>query len=201
VIDGEHVWLSRARWRMRGAWEWPTFICLTLAGGALLDVLPFYGSGPGGLMAGVLLVGFFNLALIAVVAPLAGRWLRRRRPDLPRAIAANYAGTALLCATFLALLAGGLVHRPQIAAEQSERREQLAAVRAYVAAHAPEYRTSLTLADTIRVESEMYRTCVPGADPKRWLCLFVRTDRRPPAVTVDTDKVPNAWYQTYDGFD
>ena len=90
------MWLTRMRWRMRGAWLWPSFIVLTLAEGVALDVLPITGDGPGGVLPGVLLAGFANLILIAVVAPLAGHRLRRRRPDLPRVVAQNYAGTALL---------------------------------------------------------------------------------------------------------
>ena len=55
-------------------------------------MLPISGDGPGGVLPGVLLAGFANLILIAAVAPLAGHWLRRRRPDLPRVVAQNYAG-------------------------------------------------------------------------------------------------------------
>ena len=50
------------------------------------------------MLPGVLLAGFANLILIAAVAPLAGHRLRNRRPDLPRVVAQNYAGTALLVA-------------------------------------------------------------------------------------------------------
>ena len=55
-----------------------------------------WGSGPHGVLPGVLIAGFANLAVVALLAPAAGRLLRRRRADLPRAIAADYAGTALL---------------------------------------------------------------------------------------------------------
>ena len=47
----------------------------------------------------------------------------------------------------------------------------------------------------------MYRTCVPGADPERPLCLFVRTDQDPPAVTRDRDRVPNGVYRSRGGFE
>ena len=69
-------------------------------------MLPIAGDGPGGVLPGVLLAGFANLILVAAVAPLAGRRLRRRRPDLPRVVADNYAGTALLLA-FAAAVARG----------------------------------------------------------------------------------------------
>ena len=92
----QSVWLTRMRWRMRGAWLWPAFIVLTLAEGVALRCCRSPATGPGGVLPGVLLAGFANLILIAAVAPLAGHRLRRRRPDLPRVVAQNYAGTALL---------------------------------------------------------------------------------------------------------
>ena len=38
----------------------------------------------------------FNLILVAVVAPLLALWLRRRRPDLPKVVAQDTTGTALV---------------------------------------------------------------------------------------------------------
>ena len=61
----------------------------------------------------MLLAGFANLIVVATIAPLAGRRLRRRRPDLPRLIADNYAGTALLCAIAAAIVALGLAPPPE----------------------------------------------------------------------------------------
>ena len=54
----QSVWLTRMRWRMRGAWLWPAFIVLTLAEGVALQALPIAGDGPGGVVPGVLLAGF-----------------------------------------------------------------------------------------------------------------------------------------------
>ena len=120
----QSVWLTRMRWRLRGAWLWPAFIVLTLAEGVALQVLPIAGDGPGGVVPGVLLAGFANLILIAAVAPLAGHRLRRRRPDLPRVVAQNYAGTALLLVFAAAVLAGGLIHRPAVVAAEEDLRAQ-----------------------------------------------------------------------------
>ena len=197
----ESVWLARMRWRMRGAWLWPSFIALTLAEGIALEVLPIAGDGPGGVVPGVLLAGFANLICVATIAPLAGRSLRRRRPDLPRAIADNYAGTALLCAGALAVVAGGIAHRPQVRAEQADRGAMIAAVHDYVVAQAPEYRAGIALADPVRLADDLYRTCVPGPDPKRWLCLFVTTEQRPAGVTLDRDRAPNTTHRRPGGFD
>ena len=86
--DGS-LWLTRTRWRMRGAWLWPAFVVLTVAEGVALELLPIAGDGPGGVLPGVLLAGFANLIAVATIATLAGRRLRHRRPDLPRVIADN----------------------------------------------------------------------------------------------------------------
>lgn len=197
----ERVWLSRLRWRMRGAWLWPSFVALTLADGVLVTRLPFYDDGPGGVLPGVLLAGFANLFCVAVLAPLAGRRLRRRRPDLPKLVADDYAGTALVWGLAAAILAAGLLHRPAVREEQADRRAQSAAVHGYISMQAPEYRPGLALADSMRVESDLYRTCVPGPDPKRWLCLFVETDQHPAGVTLDSDRAPNDAYRAHGGFD
>lgn len=187
----ESLWLTRMRWRMRGAWLWPAFVALTVAEGIALEVLPIAGDGPGGVVPGVLLAGFANLICVAAIAPLAGRRLRRRRPDLPRVIADNYAGTALLCAIAAAILTLGLVHRPRVIAEQAAHGAVAGAVHDYVVAQAPAYRAGIGSVEAMRVEQDLYRACVPGPDPKRWLCLYVNTGQRPAGVSVDPDRAPN----------
>jgi len=196
----QSLWRARMRWRMRGAWLWPAFVALTLAEGVALEVLPIAGDGPGGIVPGVLLAGFANLIGVAVLAPLLGRRLRRRRPDLPRPVADNYAGTALLCAFAVGVIALGLAHRPSVVAAEDDLRAQSAAVHDYVVAQAPEYRAAIALADPMRLEEDLYRTCVPGPDPKRWLCLFVNTEQRPAGVTLDKDRAPNTTYRRHGGF-
>lgn len=187
----ERLWPRRLRWRLRGAWLWPSFIVLTLVDGVLLHRLPFYDVGAGDLIRGVLLAGFANLFCAAVIAPLVGRRLRRRRPDLPRLIANDYAGAALLCALAAAFLAGGLLHRPAIQAERDDRRAAFTSVHAYVVGQAPEYRTGLARVDARRLAPDFYRACVPGSDPRRPLCLLVDTDQRPAGVTLDPVRTPN----------
>jgi len=197
----QSVWLTRMRWRMRGAWLWPTFIVLTLVEGVALEVLPIAGDGPGGVLPAVLIAGVANLILVAAVAPLAGNQLRRRRPDLPRFVAQNYAGTALLVAMAAVFLGAGLIHRPARLAAQDDLRAQAAAVHDYVLAQAPEFRPGIALADPMRLEEDLYRTCVPGPDPKRWLCLIVNTDQRPAGITLDHDRAPNTDYRLHGGFE
>jgi hypothetical protein len=195
----ERVWHRRLRWRLRGAWQWPAFLLLTIADGVVLARLPFAGEG-GDVFAGVLLAGFVNLVAIAVLAPVAGRVLRRRRPDLPRLIAADYAGTALLAAISVLLVAGGLLHRPALAEQAGDERAALASVHDYVLASAPERRAGLAALDLMRVEPDLYRACVPGPDERRWLCVFVNTRQRPPGLRRDPDQAPNAAYRVHGGF-
>jgi hypothetical protein len=196
----ERLWLPRLRWRMRGAWQWPAFAALTLLDGVLIADLPFYDRGPGHFLGGVLLAGFINLFAIAVIAPLAGRSLRRRRTDLPRLVASDYAGTAALAAVSVSLLCGGLLHRPAVAAERADVAAVVAGTHDYVLHQRPEYRSGLASIDAMRIEDDLYRSCVPGRDPSRWLCMFVNTTQRPAGVTVDTDEAPNSAYRVHGGF-
>ena len=193
--------VARLRWRMRGAWLWPVFIGLTLLDGVLLRALPPYDAVPDDLYGTTLLAGFANLAAVALVAPLVARRVRRRRPDLPKAIAENYTGTALVVGITAVMLAAGLAHRPAVAAEDADRAAQLAAVHGYVQAQEPAFLQFLALADTLRIEEDLYRTCVPGSDPKRPLCLVVSTDQSPPGVRRDADRAPNSAYRVHGGFD
>jgi hypothetical protein len=188
----ERLWPTRLRWRMRGAWQWPMFFVLTVVDGVLLEFLPPYERGPGGLVAGLLLAGFANLLLIAVVGPLVGRRpLRRLRPDLPRPIADDYAGTALMCALCAALAVGGLLHRPAVSSADRERRAVFAAVHDYVRTHAPGYAGVLDGADAVPQGDHYYRACLPSGDVRRALCLFVDVRRQPAVVQEDTDRTPN----------
>ncbi len=189
------MWATRLRWRLKGASQWPAFVLFTTLEGILLNELPLSGDGPGGIVPGVLLAGFANLFLIAVVAPLGGRLVRRRAPDLPKAIATDFAGTAIVAAGFLVVLAGGLIHRPAVREERADRLAQFAAVRAYVESQAPDRKDYLPAAETIRLAEDLFRTCVPGPDPRRPLCLFVQTDQHPAGVTRDPDLTPNSSYR------
>jgi putative copper export protein len=193
--------LSRWRWRRRGAWLGPTFVAAVLVEGVLLNELPVWGDGPESLFGGLLLAGCLNLIVVAVIAPLAGMALRRRRRDLPRQIAADYAGTVLVGVLFAALLAGGLGHRAALRADREARAVGAFAVARFVRAQEPELAPHLSGMDIMRVEDGMYRTCVPGTDPDRPLCLFVRTDQDPPSVTRDRDREPNSTYRSRGGFE
>jgi hypothetical protein len=184
--------MRRLRWRMRGAWQWPLFALLTLIDGIVLSELPFYSPGPANLAGALLLACFANLLIVALVAPLLGRRLRRRRPDLPRLVASDYAGAAALGTLTLLFVLGGVLHRPAVAADREEVAAVAASTQRYVLVSAPEYRGGLTRMDAIQLEDDLYRSCVPGADPQRWLCLFVKTAQRPPSIVRDPDQTPNS---------
>ncbi len=190
--DTTPLWRSRLRWRLRGATMWPAFAILTVLDAVVLALLPFAGTGPG-LVGAVLICGFANLVVVAVLAPLGGRALRRRRPALPREVAGDRAGTALLLALTGALVAGGIAHRDAVLEEDRDFAVQSAAVRAFVAAQAPAaFARNVDDADTWQQGPDLYRTCVPGPDPRKHLCLIVSTREHPPGITVDPDQQPNA---------
>jgi hypothetical protein len=189
----ENVRLTRLRWRLRGAWMWPTFVALTVFDALLLGALPIAGETGPDFVPGLLLAGFMNLVAVAVIAPLVGLVLRGRRTGLPRVVANDYAGTALVVVVSVVLLAVGLIHRPAIQEAKRDRAASLAAVQRYVLMRAPaQYRAHVALVDTARMDSDLFRTCVPGARPERALCLFVDTSQSPPGLTLDHSRAPNA---------
>jgi hypothetical protein len=185
------VWRTRLRWWLRANTAGPAFAVATAADALLLAVLPFAGEGldPAGAF---LAAGFFNLFVVAAVAPAVGVLLRRRRAELPSFIARDRAATALMLALTAGLLAGGLLHRPERSEGARDRVAQAAAVRLYVRNQAPQYVAQLERADTVELGDRLFRTCVPSGDPSRALCLFVSTAQHPPGITRDPDARPNA---------
>lgn len=193
----ERAPLTRLRWRLRGAWQWPLFAALLVADTVLLHELPIGGDGPDWFAAAVLAL-FFNLVAVALGGTLGGRVVRRRRPDLPRIVAADRGGTVALVATTAILVAIGIGHRERLADEREELAVQAAAVRHWVA-HSAEpqvrrHRRHLDHLDTIAFGEDLYRTCVPGDDPERSLCLFVDTSQSPPGLRRDPNPAPNATF-------
>lgn len=187
-------------WRLRGAWLWPTFVVATLLEMVLLHVQPVQGQSAG-LVAGLLVAGCLNLIAVALVGGLGGRLLGRRRPEMPRVVADNYAGTAVLAIVGAAFVVAGVLHRPALQERKAAFGEQSQAVREWVAINgdAPA-RAHVALADTLPVDEDLFRTCVPGGDPKRQLCLIVDTSRTPPLVKRDSSREPNAIFNSRGGF-
>lgn len=183
--------LARLRWRLAGATMWPAFVLALLADTALLRLLPFAGDQGLGWVPSFLLAGFLNLAIVAGGAPVAGWLVRRRASAMPKVVADDRAGTALLLAATLVLLAGGVVHRSDVRAEEQAFADQAEAARRAIERQAPaEFRDGAL--DTAKQGPGFYRTCAAGPDPGEAYCVLVSTDQSPPGVTIDPDRRPNA---------
>lgn len=183
----------RLRWRLRGAWLGPAFVALTIFDTILIRILPLAGEGKTDWIAAFLLAGSINLIVVAALGQLGGWWLRRRRPDLPKVVADNYAGTTLLFAVTAAFLGFGLAHRPNAEYEQDAVRDASAAGREFLVRNAPPaYRQEGVSADLIRIDRDIYRVCAIGDDPSRSWCVIVSTDTDPPGITRDPNREPNA---------
>src|SRR3954467_11865523 len=137
------LWPGRLRWRLKGATLWPLFWLLTVVDAVLLKVLPISGAGGPGLVGALLLGLLFNIVAVAVLGRAGAWWLRRRRPDVPRVVAEDRAGSVMLLGVTAVLVVLGLLNGPARDAAQHARRVQSEAVRDYVIAHAPAYRGQL----------------------------------------------------------
>jgi hypothetical protein len=189
----ERVWWTRLRWRLRGATMWPAFLVALVFDAVLLRVLPIAGDTAPDVFATILLAFFFNLVAVAVGAPLAGRLVRRRWPGLPKVVADDRAGTALVAGMAVVLLAIGLAHRPAMQRQERAFDVQAAAARQFVLARAPgRFRAHVDRMDTWKQGEGLYRTCVPGPTHRRSFCVFVDTRHDPPLVTGDRDQSPNS---------
>jgi hypothetical protein len=192
--------LRRLRWKLRGAQLWPTFMIVTVLEMPLLHWLPLTGERTG-LLAALLLAGCLNIIAVALIGGLGGVWLRRRRADLPKVVADNYAGTAALAAVAVAFVGFGIAHRPAVASEHVAFGEQKLAVARWVRAHGDLFaRAHVNSATTLQIDTDLYRTCVPRPHPRRWLCLIVETAPSPPHVTRDPNRESNASFNPRGGF-
>jgi hypothetical protein len=189
---------SRFRWRMRGAWLWPSFIAATVAGGVLIDRLPPDGDEGMGVVAGMLVVGFLNLAALIVVGGIGGFFLRRRRQDLPKEIARDYAGTVGVGLVFAILLIAGLGHRSAIQESERDFAAQQAAAQRFIAHNGPpDARANARATDTIEIDEDVYRTCADVTQTDRAFCVYVDTSQSPPGITVDRNRAANRVFAPY----
>jgi hypothetical protein len=185
------VWRSRLRWRLSGAWQWPTFTILTAVNAVVLARLPFSG-GRANLLGCLLAAGLLNLIVIAVVPRMGGWLVRRRRPHLPREVAADQAGTVGLVALCVVLIVGGLLHRPTLTANDDMAATVIRESRVFAAHRAPARYLPLHGSDTVQQGPHLFRTCYSGPDPRRDFCVFIRTDEPALIKRVDPDQRPNA---------
>jgi hypothetical protein len=192
----ERVWAARLRWRLRGAWLAPLLVVLTLADGLLLHALPLSGDRTG-FVGGLLVGAFLNLVAVVVLAPVGAMALRRARRDLPRVVARDYAGAALVVLVSGALLAAGLAHHATVTRHRAALADALARGEAWIGTHAPpEFRRHAALVDAVAiVDGSVYRVCAPGARPARAWCAIVRTHVPFPHGVRFAGGEPNALFQ------
>jgi hypothetical protein len=203
VDRDERFWPARVRWRLRGAWMWPSFIAITLVDGLLLHVLPPIGTGVDPIPA-ILLATFGNLVLIGAVAPWLARRMWNRRPAAepgapPRAqleVLTDRIGTGLLLATIVGVVAAGLAARPTVVSETEDTERNAQAFRALILRRGDqELIRNLETANTVRLGEDFFRTCVARDDRNHYFCAFVDTSRHPPDVDVDGSAEPNSVYK------
>jgi len=173
----ESGWLQRVRWRRRGAWLWPVFVVATFADAVLEHLRPPAGVTQS--VASAALVGLvLNLLAVLLLSRPLGALLRRLRGDLPSVVARNYAGTAVVLAVSVGLLAAGLAHHSSVVANAQALRDATIRAEAWIGDRAPaEFRDHVNMPDTFAiVPGSIYRTCVPSRDFTRSYCVVVRTE-------------------------
>jgi hypothetical protein len=195
----ERFWPTRMRWRLRGAWMWPTFIALTLLDGLLLHWLPPVREGID-LIPGILLATFGNLFLVGVAGPWLARRLWKRRelaspgapPKAQFEVLSDRVGTGLLVASVFGILAAGLAARPVIVVETDQRERGAKALEDFVMAHGTaELRRNLEASDTSRLADGYYRSCIPHDDRRHWSCYFIDARKKPATLVRDPSELPN----------
>jgi hypothetical protein len=174
-MDGARpAWLIRMRWRLTGAWLWPSFVALTLLDGVVGHLLPPAGTTET-LFAAALLGLVLNVITVVLLSRPLGMLVRRFRPDIPGVVARDYAGTFVVFAVAAIVLTAGLVHRPAIQARQREVNDAIARAQAWIGDRAPdEFRRNLQSVSMLAiVPGTIYRACVPSVDGRRSYCVIV----------------------------
>ncbi|MEA2361269.1 MAG: hypothetical protein QOD71_414 [Thermoleophilaceae bacterium] len=195
----ERFWPTRMRWRLRGAWMWPSFAALTLLDGLLLHHLSPVREGID-LIPAILVATFGNIVLIGAVAPWLARRMWKRRPAAdPGApakaqleVLSDRIGTGLLVASVFGILAAGLANRPVIVAETDQRERAAKELFDFVTGHGDaELRRNLEASDTRRYTDGYYRSCIPDDDRERWTCFFIDVRTKHTRLDRDPSQLPN----------
>ena len=208
--EQQRFWPARLRWRLRGATMWPTFAVVTLLNGFILHELPPIGTGVDPIPA-LLLATFGNIVIVGVIAPWLSRRLMKRRealggapatipdPAPPRAqreLLTDRIGTGLLVASVAGVLAAGLAAEPTVVTETEATQENAEAVRNYVIHSGDaELVRNIETANSIRLNKGYFRTCIARDDRRRYVCLFVDTNRTPTRLVLDQSQEPNSVYR------
>ncbi len=211
MASGERFWPNRLRWRLRGASQWPVFALATVLDTWIIHELPPISSdleadSSLGVFPAFLIAGFGNLIIAAVAAPLLTRLLARRRPtpegvpaaalDVDHDVLKDRVSSALLLAGIVACLIAGLANRPTIVQATDALEENGREVRLFVVRSGDEeLERNLETADTIRLSTGFFRTCIARDDRRRRVCVLVDTNRDPIHVRRDPSAEPNSVFQ------
>jgi hypothetical protein len=172
---------------------WPSFVALIVLDGVIGTLLP--PTGDGWSFVGAALFGtFVNLLAIVVLSVPARLAIRRRRPDLPKIVAGDYAGTTMMALITAGLLAAGIAHHSRMEADRRAMADAITRAQAYIGARAPSrFRRNITFVSTFTIQAgSVYRMCVPSVDGSQTYCVIVRS-RLPFARSVTFDGYePNA---------
>jgi hypothetical protein len=200
VVEPEQrFWPARVRWRLRGAWMWPTFVAITLLDGLLLHLLPPVRDGIS-LLGGILIATFGNLLLIGAVGPWLARRVWKRRPAAepgapPKAqleVLSDRVGTALLVASVFGVVAAGLAARPLVVSETEATQEAASAVFEEVQESGDEELIrNRDTANSRKQADGIFRICIARDDRERFTCFIVDTNKEPTDVDRDPSAKPN----------
>jgi hypothetical protein len=199
VDHEQRFWPARMRWRLRGAWMWPTFVVVTLLDGVLLHRLPPVRDGVD-LIPGILLATFGNLVLIGALGPWLARRLWKRRPAAGAGapakaqleVLSDRIGTGLLVASVFGVLAAGLAARPTVIAETDAKEEAARAIDAFVQGSGDdELIRNEETAHAAKLANGYFRICIARDDRERYACFFVDTNRDPTQIVRDPSAEPN----------
>jgi hypothetical protein len=214
VGANERFWPARLRWRLRGAMLWPAFVLVTLIDGVLLYLLPPVKLGLTAdgmtLIFGIIVATFGNLVLVGVVGPwLARRLADRPQPEgtarVPRRVRVealqDRVGTALLGVGVVGIVAAGLGSRPVVVSDtQATERNARAVERFIEQTRSPELIRNLEAANTIKLGSNFFRTCVPRDDRRRAFCMLVDTHHDTARLRIDPSNQPNEQVGPHPGY-
>jgi hypothetical protein len=203
----ERFWTHRLRWRLRGgAWMWPAFAAAVVVDAAILHFLPPVGSeqqinAPAGLnlFGDLIVAGFTNLFLIAAIAPWLAKRLTARsaleegQPVPPYEVFLGRSAVILMSVAAFGLVVVGLGNRPLIVSETKATETNARLVRQWVAVNGtPEMKRNIETANTARLASNFFRTCIANDHRTKYFCFFVDTKADPAKLSRDSDSRPNS---------
>ena len=185
--------LRRLRWRMSGAWLWPTFVVVIVLEAGLLHWLPIAGGGSGriaGAAAGGLAEPHRDrrcsagsaASCCAAAAATCRRSSPTTTPGWRRSRSSGWPSSS-----------PGIVHRPELQAEREAFSAQSLAARLWVRNNGDEFaRAHVDAADSVLVDTTCTAPACPDRTPSAGCVSIIDTSRRPPRVRRDRSRESNA---------